>query len=138
MLAFADSDEAMALVETAGGTLFQDFDPDRLSKRVGLGQQRLEDHAAKAAILKPAGKVERIEGEEIVARSKANAARDVVADQDESQSRRIEVLAKDPARAFRREAADAFEVFARHLDAQRQQGLEVGLTGRTEAPRFRH
>src|SRR5476651_352974 len=64
----------------------------------------------------------------------ADAARALVADQDQAQSRLVEMFAEDAARTAGLEAADAFEILAHHVDAQHQKRLEFGFARRAERP----
>jgi hypothetical protein len=48
------------------------------------------------------------------------------------------MFAEDPPRPLGLVAKDAFQVLAHHIDAQRQQRLEVGLAHGAETPGVSH
>src|SRR5471032_262375 len=70
--------------------------------------------------------------------AEADAADTFITDQDRAQAGLVEMFAEDAPRARGLEAADPFEILAHHVDAQRQQRLEVGFAGRAEAPGWDH
>src|SRR5476651_487466 len=70
--------------------------------------------------------------------AEADAADTFITDQDRAHAGLVEMFAEDAPRARGLEAADPFEILAHHVDAQRQQRLEVGFAGRAEAPGWDH
>src|SRR3954469_15348933 len=133
-LVLGELHEAVAEVEAIGLAAGQDLEADRQAERVGFGEQDLQDRRAKARVVKAAVEIERIELDLLGADPEADAADDLLADQDQAQAGFVEMLAEDPPGARRLVAKDALEMLAHHVDAQRQQRFEVGLADRVEAP----
>src|SRR6185503_8844552 len=101
-------------------------------------EQHLQDRAAEAGVVVAAGEIEGIELDLVRFDAEADAADDLVAGQDQAHARLVEVLAKDPPRTRGLVAEHALEMLAHHVDAQRQQSLEIFLPRRSEAPGRNH
>ena len=85
----------MAEVEAVGLAAGQDLEPDRQPEVVGFGQQGFQDGGAEAAVVMTLLQVEGVELDLLGADAEANAARELLADQDQPQARLVEVLAED-------------------------------------------
>src|SRR5262249_57510112 len=70
----------------------------------------------------------------VLSDAKADAARTLAVDQDQPHSRLVELLAEQSSSPRGLVAEHPLEVLAHDVDAQGQQGLEIGLAHRPEAP----
>ncbi len=133
-LVFPELHEARTQIEAVGLAAGQDFQPHRQALGIGFGQQDFQDRGAEPGVVEPALEIEGIDLPAIRLAAEADAADALVAHQDQPQSRLVEVPAEDAAGAAGLVAEYALEMLAHHLDAQRQQRLEIGLAWRAETP----
>src|SRR5690349_6348810 len=78
--------------------------------------------------------VEGVDLDLLGADAEADAAGGLLTGQDQPQAGLVEVLAEYPPRPRGLEPEHPLEVLAHHVDAQRQQRLEVGFARGAEAP----
>ena len=135
---FAELHEAVSFVEAARRTAAQHLQPHREAERIGLRQQHFQDRSAQPAIVMLAGEVERIDLDLALADAEGDTARRLVTDQDQPEARLTEMLAEDPPRPRGLVTEHALQVLAHHIDANRQQRLEIGLAHRAETPDVDH
>src|SRR5688500_13720758 len=93
--------EAVPLVEAVGRAAEQHVELAGQAQRIGFGEQDLQDLRTQTAVVIAAGEIEGIDLYLGLADPEADAARDLVADQDQAQAGLGKVLAEHASRARR-------------------------------------
>ena len=124
----------MPLIEAIRVAATQRGDAKPRDLRRSLVEQPAQDRAAQPEALELRRQVEVLDTQRLgfALGAERDTARRVVSDHDAPRVGRPERASKPLRRARRVEATEALQAFAHHGDAQRQQGVEIGLGDRGE------